>query len=801
MAETNSHFALVVIVGNGWLSEGNIVPDEENDTNSYAAKMRREIHSQTDLVRQLRASSKDRESLRALLKDPDPKVRTLALGALFQRDDGRDLPLIGSLIGDNAPTFPGLRDTQRASGGPPDENPQTVGDVVQSMLEFWGVHHTGFGGTHFGSSRIIPEDFAAYWRKYEGREYSASWFAVKMRRATRWTVPIQAEYKADIQRVEAEMQSLPMPDRAWIQLYVLAPQGLFAMDTNDFIMRDRDLIALIKPLGPAALLRFLQRERISDDPDLLIDKDDQLFVTMSDFILRHADELLRPEDSDALLAGSVHQKQSGGPDPAWAIGAALVQPQRASKILRDTLAHETRDYETAAGKLAGALWSIRGPAEMDFLVNWFYTVLPGAREPQHQPVAFLSGVRAAARPDTKKLLSALVKDKRFDTTDWATLKEILQIVNEGRATPLVETTDIYDAMPNHVGDPRTAYPLWRNLLRREFGFPAEPLPAAEAKPKHLVTEPKWSVRLPELFTPPLLMVASSDGKWLATLTNGAVGIWEATSGKLAWTIPDRPREAWSRAFQIAFEPGGRRVIVLDNVNKGRVCEWDFIEQRKISEGPLSRRTPDGVNKSYRIDGQAQRAVFSSFDKLFCFELRPFKALWSQPGVGGPSGLAAISSDGTRAAAGGGFKKERAINVYDVASGKRLQQFDKFTAKVLGIGLSDDGRKLATATDGDGLQLWDAKTGKLIRNFAWCLPDYGTSGPVFSSDGKWLAIGRMEPTIGDFSIGVFRVNTGELVWELRPKIIASGDFPMAFSPDAKTLYVCHNWLQAWPLAEK
>ena len=141
---------------------------------------------------------------------------------------------------------------------------------------------------------------------------------------------------------------------------------------------------------------------------------------------------------------------SGGVNPAWAIGASLVQPARAGKILHDALAHETRSYETAAGELAGALWRIRGPAELDFLVNWFYTGLPTANGPMNQPVAFLWEVAAAARPDTKQLIAALVKDPRFNHTDWESLKEVLKIVNAGRSTPLVP--EIFRDTPvTHLG--------------------------------------------------------------------------------------------------------------------------------------------------------------------------------------------------------------------------------------------------------------------------------------------------------------------------------------------------------------
>ena len=99
------------------------------------------VAQQNRLVRELRALSGNRESLVTLLEHPNPRVRTLALGALFEREDGRDLPLIASLVDDEAPTFPDLHESMNSMGGPRPmselESPQTVNDVAQAMLKFW----------------------------------------------------------------------------------------------------------------------------------------------------------------------------------------------------------------------------------------------------------------------------------------------------------------------------------------------------------------------------------------------------------------------------------------------------------------------------------------------------------------------------------------------------------------------------------------------------------------------------------------------------------------------------------------
>ena len=118
-------------------------------------------------------------------------------------------------------------------------------------------------------------------------------------------------------------------------------------------------------------------------------------------------------------------------------------------------------------------------------------------------------------------MAALVKDPRFDHTDWPTLVEMLKIVNTGRAKPLVTERDIYDAQPNGLADVRRVYPDWRNRLRREYGVPEEPSPAALAVPEQVLTQPAWSVSLPkqEDLAGQWRLIPSPDGQWLALLSH------------------------------------------------------------------------------------------------------------------------------------------------------------------------------------------------------------------------------------------------------------------------------------------
>src|ERR1035437_2141974 len=95
MAKTYGHFSLTVVIQNRPLRLGTPLEATKRGNNPLALE-------QLQLAQELRALSGDRKALAALLENPDPKVRTLALGAIFQREDGRDLTLIATLINDPA---------------------------------------------------------------------------------------------------------------------------------------------------------------------------------------------------------------------------------------------------------------------------------------------------------------------------------------------------------------------------------------------------------------------------------------------------------------------------------------------------------------------------------------------------------------------------------------------------------------------------------------------------------------------------------------------------------------------------
>lgn len=449
LAQTNTHFSLEVITRKRPLSLWTSREQRMTDQHPLA-------ETQMRLARELQILSAEREGLVALLKHPDPKVRTLAMGAIFEREDGRDLPLLAPLLDDSAATFPDLHESENSRPGPYPmtelESPQSVGMVAEALLRFWGVQPQGSWETRpGGGSRILTtNDFLVYWDPRKDRDYCAGWFTVKLARACRGTSPTQPEYVADVLRVRRQIDQLPSDDRTWILLW------LFGDYESDKLTTESELLELAKQLGPERLLLLLQRKIPTTDPDLQPRNPKHWSGThMTFFVLKHAGQLLRPEDADKLLAygaAEAEQNRKGGlSNPTspqwWPIAAAHLQPTRAASILHtafDTIQGRNEYHAQMRADLAVALWDVCGASEEKFLVDWFYEEFPTKQLWVNWRRSFIENVAATDQPSPQKLVYSLVQDARFERLDWdvASLQSLANVIRGWLGKPPIPQADL-----------------------------------------------------------------------------------------------------------------------------------------------------------------------------------------------------------------------------------------------------------------------------------------------------------------------------------------------------------------------
>lgn len=741
-----------------------------------------EVAEHALMVAELDAVKGDRAGLAELLKHEDPKVRTLALAALFQREDGRDLPLIATLATDAAPTFAKLEQTvgdafvlgQKRSRT--QLQPQSVGEVARAMLSLY-LREAGFQEPYPGAPL---GSFPIYWKQRQNREWCASWFVVKMSRAMHGISPIQPTRREAAQRVIAEIDRLPKIERAWTRLFVLNPRYHWASG----LVEEIELVATAREIGREKLLRFLRREPVVNDPDL--DGDRHMpagFARTADFILRHARELLDAKDADTLLACEARERKAKRREsviePSWAIAAAELQPSSAGEILRGALVRVREGDERDSAVLASALWRLRGVREKDFLVDWFYAQKASPSSHPDNPGMFLRNASAQNRADRQKLLATLIAHPRFEFNDWQAVTGMLSLASLDRPEPLVAPSDIGDA--ERSPDRAVKLAEWRNLLRREFGA-AESTTIALAKPQTILTRPTFLV--PKAGGGQIAF--SADGTLFATLLP-TVEVREAGTGNLAWKLPKSPWPA-----RLAFHPSEPRLFVLDRDRT--LTEWDLVTREHVAPPKLTPKTRGGEAETHSFDRTISRLGVTGSATTGCYDLRTNKQLWEQHDFKNRGDcIAELSPDGALFAVA---RRSLMVRILDGTSGKLLREISDYEGSVTAMAFSPDGKTLVATTNGDTLNWWDVATGALRKRLAY--PMQPQARMATTADGQWLAVASKFTRDREYTVGVFAFETGELRWEVRAKSenYASA---LALSPDGRVLLVSASGrIDAWHL---
>jgi hypothetical protein len=373
------------------------------------------------------------QTLVDLLQHKNPRVRTLALAALFAREDPKLLPHIASLVNDKAETFPTPEPIAVAAFAPKVEPPlrkQKVGEIARILLQVY-LDPTGF------------RSFDDYWARHKDRASCASWFAVQLYRAAGGRTPTPKERLEAVREVRQRIDQLPKADRAWTLLWLTDQPG------TDVLATEEELVAACKQLGPDNLVKMLQRQIPSDDPDVQPRKiNNYPYARMVRFVLKHATALLRPEDAEALLACERWERDYTKHDiadptilPDWAIAAAQLQPEKAGPILKEawdrTQGTHSFDADHRAA-LALAWWQRAAEGDPSLVVKWFYEESPQRGQSPSCRTWLLQQIRQHPQAQDRKLITALIWDKGFDTLDWQALTEMVRVVNGWVGKPVVE---------------------------------------------------------------------------------------------------------------------------------------------------------------------------------------------------------------------------------------------------------------------------------------------------------------------------------------------------------------------------
>jgi hypothetical protein len=393
------------------------------------------------------------EALLPLLADPDAKVRTLAMLALYQREDPHLLPRFVALVGDRAVTFPEPHPSQTSLPGQDVRvDARTVGFCASKLVE----NYLGKAGFHYGvDGQGTEPGFEMYWSERKDRSLCASWLLIKQERAFSGASPSLQERLPPLREVRAEVDRLPPADRALMLLWLPDCNGSFATVA--------ERIEAARSLGRETLLAILQRNVPSTDPDLLpragSHGGEYACAGIARFVLRHARELLLPEDAPTLLAIGAHERDSSASLPSdpmnwatWDIGAASLEPAKARKTLETAYLRygqktDSQD-ELARAELMQAYWLLCPGGDTDErLASWFYgeTLSDSFSPPSRCHLVRLLGEDGS--PRAHATLARLVRDPAFAHLDVETLDEMAAAVNRWIQPEILSSGELWNLQP------------------------------------------------------------------------------------------------------------------------------------------------------------------------------------------------------------------------------------------------------------------------------------------------------------------------------------------------------------------
>jgi RNA polymerase sigma factor (sigma-70 family) len=297
--------------------------------------------------------------------------------------------------------------------------------------------------------------------------------------------------------------------------------------------------------------------------------------------------------------------------------------------------------------------------------------------------------------------------------------------------------------------------------------------------------------------PAVNMAWSPDGKRLVVqVRGGPTRVLDTASGRTRLEFAGRK----PAGFFPAVSPDGKTVVTWDE--KGHTFLWDVTTGKNVRElptGPPVYRdlefSPDGKLLAVADCGDVQ-----VWETAGDGERPVFKAA-------GHFRAVAFSPDGKRLAAGG-LGDDRAVRVWDLATGKETVKLPGHVSQVKGLAFSPDGKLLASCSGNDGVRagpdgdtvrevqvedpqpgvktaqppdkstvrLWDLQAGKPLWRVTGGHPDISTV--AFLADGKTLLTG------GGPNVDAWDAATGKHLRTL------GGSYPglgrLSLSPDTKTL---------------
>jgi WD40 repeat protein/tRNA A-37 threonylcarbamoyl transferase component Bud32 len=298
--------------------------------------------------------------------------------------------------------------------------------------------------------------------------------------------------------------------------------------------------------------------------------------------------------------------------------------------------------------------------------------------------------------------------------------------------------------------------------------------------RYLERQSHAAVRVsPELDQEIWCIAFTRDGRLLATGgADESVKIWNVSTFQLLHTL--KGHAGWVR--NLAISPDDRLLAscsatpdaYASDAPLNEVKIWDVRTGRLVQ----SLRGHASIVQKVVFTADSQRLISAGGDGVIIWQLTSGSPILRVK-AGNVDGLAIRPGEKQFATCGGNADSKGRMDLWDIATGKRLRRFAGHASCFRDVTFSPNGRLLASAGEDETVRLWDADAGTELRTLRG--HRHHVSHVSFSPDGR-----RLASSSEDGTVRVWDVGGGEELLRLRGHLGGGVNSVLFVPPDGRFL---------------